>query len=84
MLLLLIPLIVIPYTSRVLGSDAIGKYSFYHAFVTYFVILATLGTSSFGQRQVAYDRDNKEELTNTFWNIFTFRIITKIFFYCYN
>ena len=82
--LLLVPLITIPYVSRVLGSDGVGKYSFNMAIVTYFVIFAILGTSTYGQRQIAYVRNDKKKLTENFWNIFVLRVLTStisIFFY---
>lgn len=74
--LLIVPLITTPYVARVLGVDRVGEYSYALAMVTYFTLFAVLGTGSFGQRQIAFHRENKTELSVDFWNIFLFRCIT--------
>lgn len=43
-LILLVPFVTTPYVSRVLGADNIGKYSYASAMVTYFTLLAALGS----------------------------------------
>lgn len=72
---LIVPLITAPYVARVLGADGIGQYSYAKAMVSYFVLVATFGSSTFGQRQIAFSRDNKEKLNEDFWNVFCFRLI---------
>lgn len=78
-LLLVVPLITTPYVSRVLSVDGIGLYSYANSIVSYFVLVATLGTTTFGQRQISYNHDNKEELSRTFWELFIFRTLTSAF-----
>ena len=39
---LLIPLLTIPYVSRVLGTDGVGVYSYTYSIANYFVLFATL------------------------------------------
>jgi len=75
----LTPLITAPYISRVLGADGIGKVSFSFSVVSYFVLLATLGTTAYGQREIAYGKNNIEDRSSTFWNIVTLRAITTTF-----
>lgn len=72
--LMVLPLISIPYVSRVLGAEGIGAYSFTLSLTQYFIIVGTLGTSLYGNRQIAYARDSKEELSKTFWSIFIVRL----------
>jgi len=74
--LMVLPLISIPYVSRVLGAEGIGAYSFTLSLTQYFIIFGTLGTSLYGNRQIAYVRDNQEELSRTFSSIFFIRAIT--------
>lgn len=62
------PLITTPYLSRVLGASGIGIYSFASSIVTYFVLFATLGTATYGQREISYVQDNREKRTEVFWN----------------
>ena len=76
---ILVPLILTPYVARVLGVEQVGVYSYSLAMVTYFTLFAALGTNTYGQRQIAYTRDDKEQLTITFWNTFFFRLIISIF-----
>ena len=73
---ILIPFITAPYVSRVLGSEAIGSYSFANANASYFVIVAVFGSRLYGQNHVAISRDNKSELSKTFWEVFWFRCVS--------
>ena len=77
-LILLVPFVTTPYVSRVLGADNIGKYSYASAMVTYFTLLAALGSTIYGQRKIAYYRDNKEEMSQVFWNTFFFRCVMSL------
>lgn len=73
---LFMPLITTPYVSRVLGKDGVGVYSYTLSIVQYFIILGTLGISMYGNRAIAYDRDDKEKMSKTFWSICFLKIIT--------
>lgn len=75
-LILVTPLIVTPYVSRVLGVNGIGEYSYANSIISYFVLFAVLGTTTFGQRAIGYAQQNKEERSRAFWEIFILRIIT--------
>lgn len=70
---LMIPFITTPYVSRVLKADNLGINSFSSGIVAYFILVAQLGTQTYGQRKIAYYRDNKEEYSRMFWQIFCFR-----------
>lgn len=72
---LIVPFITTPYVSRVLGADNLGVYSFAMAMVTYFTLISTLGSSIYGQRKVAFYRDDKEAVSRAFWNNVCFRLI---------
>lgn len=73
---LCLPLITVPYTSRVLGREGIGLYSYTLSITQYFIIIGTLGMYLYGNRAIAYVRDNKKELSKTFWAILVLRILT--------
>lgn len=77
-LIYLVPLVTTPYVSRVLGADNIGRYSYAMSIVTYFTMIAVLGTATYGGRAIAYNRSDPEKLSESFWNIFSFRLITTI------
>ncbi len=78
LLLILLPLITIPYTSRVLNPDGIGIYNYTNSIVCVFVLIASLGTSLYAQKEIAYAKDNINLRSNIFKSIFTIRFIMSI------
>jgi len=77
-LLIVAPLITTPYLSRVLGADGIGEVSFAESISSYFVLFATLGITTYGQREISYVQENPEERTRRFWNTKALEVITSI------
>ena len=73
--IMVIPLILAPYVSRVLGATGIGIHSYTYSIVYYFILFCMLGVSTYGNRSIAKVRDNKEELSKTFWEIYSFQFI---------
>lgn len=69
MLSLITPLITTPYVSRVLGADGIGDYSFTASVVTYFSMVAVLGTLTYGNREISYLQDDRKARSKLFWEI---------------
>lgn len=67
------PLIVTPYISRVLGVDNIGQYSYASSIVSYFTLVAVLGTSMFGQRNIGYVQNDPELRSRTFFEVLILR-----------
>lgn len=78
MLVMLIPLITTPYISRVLGPGQTGRFSYSYSIAAYFVMFSLLGTNNYGNRSIAQVRDNKENLSKTFWSIYLFQLICSI------
>lgn len=74
-LLLVMPLIVAPYLSRVLGPDGVGRASYVESVVSYFTLFAVMGVSTYGQREISYVQDDKEKRSRVFWN-------TKVLGFC--
>ena len=79
---ILFPLITFPYVSRTLGEDGFGKYSFSWSIVSYFVLLAGLGVSTYAIREGARIRDDKEKLSQFCSEAFTINVITTIISLC--
>ena len=67
---LLFPLVTFPYISRVLGVEEIGKYNFAQSAISYFLLIAGLGISSYAVREGAKYRNRKET-----FNIFASEIL---------
>ena len=66
-LTLITPFITTPYLSRVLGANGVGTYSYIDSVCSYFVLFATLGLTTFGQREVSYVQDDRKKRTIIFW-----------------
>lgn len=75
-LTMITPLITAPYLARVLGADGIGTISYTDSVAAYFVLLATMGISTYGQREISYVQDNVKERSLIFWNTKVLEIIT--------
>ena len=67
-LLLVVPLIVTPYLSRVLGPDGVGTVSYAESVVAYFTLFATMGITTYGQREISYVQNDLEARSTVFWN----------------
>lgn len=74
--ILLVPLITTPYLSRVLGPTGVGINSYTNSIIQYFILFGSIGVNLYGNRQIAFVRDDEEKLTQTFYEIFILRVIT--------
>ena len=75
LLTLITPFITTPYLSRVLGPHGIGIYSYTTSIVSYFILLSSLGIANYAQREIAYNQDNPQIQSRTFFEINLLRII---------
>ena len=75
LLLILIPLITTPYIARTLGAEKIGMHSFSLTAAHYFVIVIMLGLANYGNRSIAYVRDDKKKLSETFCDIYYMQLL---------
>ena len=75
---ILIPLITVPYASRVLGAEKLGIYSYTYAVASYFAIAAYLGFENYGNRMIARCREDRELLNRSFSGAFYFQIVSGI------
>lgn len=62
----LIPLVTLPYLTRVLGVEAFGKYALVLAVMAYFVLLTDYGFSWSATRQIAANRDDHHVVSSVF------------------
>lgn len=76
LLVILAPLITTPYVSRVLGASGVGIYSYAQSIATYFVLVGAVGTTLYGQREIAYVQNDPKRRTEVFWEITIFRFVT--------
>lgn len=77
-LALIVPLILSPYLSRKLGASGIGTYSYTYSIVYYFMLLCMLGVNNYGNREIAKNSSDKEQLSQSFWEIYLFQLLMGI------
>ncbi|MEE3457982.1 MAG: oligosaccharide flippase family protein, partial [Lachnospiraceae bacterium] len=75
---LVIPLIISPFLTRTLGSNALGVYTYTYSIAYYFVMFAMLGISRHGQRIISQNRDDDEKLRKVFWSLFFTHIVVSL------
>jgi O-antigen/teichoic acid export membrane protein len=75
---LVIPILIGPYTYRVLGPEGMGTANFSESLVGYFLIFGAFGMYDYGLREVSRIRDDKEKLSKLFSNLFFFGMLTNI------
>ena len=74
--IIIVPIIVTPYISRILTDVGSGQYSFTYSISNYFTLFATLGFIYYGQRQIAKHQGNKLKQSIDFWGIIITRFIS--------
>ena len=77
-LILILPLITVPYVSRTLGAENIGIYSYTYSIVYYFMLIAMLGINNYGNRTIAKSREDKEQLSRNFLGIYSIQVCLSI------
>lgn len=79
-----LPLVTVPYLSRVLGPEGLGIVAFSGSIVQYFTLFGGLGLALYGNRAVAQVRNDLGLRSQTFWEIFTLRAAcTTVAFLCF-
>lgn len=74
LLALALPLITIPYISRVLGPSGVGEYAFTSATTQYFILFGLIGIRTYGSRTIAQISHKTEEVKKTFWNLYVLQL----------
>lgn len=72
------PIITFPYVSRILTPESIGSVNFSNSIIQYFIILASLGINTYGTREAAKLKNDKEKLSAFAQEIFTINLISTI------
>ena len=73
-LTIILPIITVPYVTRIFTSEDLGNYGFYNSIVSYFSLFAMLGIGIYGTKQIAAAND----VSNTFWNIYFIQVIASL------
>ena len=61
---IIFPLISFPYASRILLPEGIGKVNFANSIIDYFLIIASLGITTYATREAAAIKNDKDKLSS--------------------
>ncbi|MGQ7395323.1 polysaccharide biosynthesis C-terminal domain-containing protein [Streptococcus suis] len=79
--LVIVPFLTIPYVSRVLGAELIGINSYTNTIMSYFVLFANLGITIYGNRTIAYYREDINKRSQKFWEIIILKFLVSAIVY---
>ncbi|WP_283583733.1 flippase [Limosilactobacillus difficilis] len=68
-LLIFAPLITTPYISRVIGAHGSGINAYTNSWVTFFYLIGQMGIATYGNREIAYCRNDLVKRSKTFFEI---------------
>lgn len=74
----LVPLILFPYISRVLGIENIGRIDTIDNLMDYCILFSMMGLTSVGIREIAKNKDNPETLGQTFTDLFALNLCSTL------
>lgn len=74
--IVVVPLITTPYLARVLGAGGNGTFNYTQSIAQYFIMFGSLGSALYGQREVAYRKNDIDKRTVVFKEIIRFRIVS--------
>lgn len=69
LLSLILPLITVPYVSRVLLPEGIGINAYTYSILSYFLLIGVLGTTVYGNREIAFVQRDDYQRSKIFWEI---------------
>lgn len=75
---MILPLVTIPYVSRVLGAENLGVYNYTYSVALYFAMFAYLGFENFGNRLIAQNRDDQDKLNSAFSGAYYVQLMSSI------
>ena len=78
---IILPLVVFPYISRVLGPDNYGKFSFSNSIISYFMLAALLGIETYAVREGCRIRNDSYKIDKFVSEVFSINIMSLILSY---
>ncbi|MCO7176710.1 flippase [Sporolactobacillus kofuensis] len=74
-LVMILPLITVPYVSRVLLPHGVGTYAYTASIISYFSFIGMLGIDTYGNKIIAMTRDNKRKMSENFFSLYFLQLI---------
>lgn len=78
---IIFPLVTFSYASHILGPERVGIYAFSQSIVNYFLLIASLGISTYAVREGQRYRENRTNLEKFTSEVFSINIIMTIVSY---
>lgn len=78
---LLFPLITFPYVTRTLLPDGIGEVNFFLSIITYISMFTSLGIPIYALREIARDKDDPKQLSQTTVEVLALHLLLTIIGY---
>lgn len=75
LLVIVLPIITTPYVTRIFSSKDLGTYGYFNSIVTYFILLATLGVTNYGTKEIS---GHRKDIRKNFWGIYTLQLMATI------
>lgn len=75
---IILPLVTVPYVTRVLGAEKLGIYDYTYSVVIYFQMFAFLGFENFGSRLIAENNKDKDQMNKVFSAAYYFQVIFSV------
>ena len=79
---LLLPFVALPYVLRTIGTERYGMVAFAQTIVSYFTIVINYGLDVYAVKEVAVNRDNKENLDDIVSTVISVKMILFILSFC--
>lgn len=75
LMIIILPILTIPIVSRALGPEGVGTWNYIQSVMNYFLLLAGLGLSNYGVREIAIVSNDKNNLSRKFWELEGFNLL---------
>ncbi|MCY6484382.1 oligosaccharide flippase family protein [Clostridium aestuarii] len=76
--IVLLPIITIPYISRIFNRTSIGIYGYTCSITNIFIYISYFGIESYGSREIAFVKSSKDKRNQTFWELWIMQFIMTI------
>ena len=73
---IILPLITVPYITRVLGAEKLGIYDYTYSVTIYFQMFALLGFENYGSRLIAENSKDEDKRNKAFSAAYYFQVIS--------
>lgn len=74
----IIPLLILPYLTRVLGVENYGRIAFTQAFISYFILITDFGFNTSATQSIAQKQKQESEISKIFWSTLTAKLLFSI------